>query len=78
MRWSTWCCPLHGAACAAVAPAAHAGVSFEEIGRAQALVEEAGVLIHRDAGLLPGVPAVDQALWERSVPEVRGTAAATP
>jgi hypothetical protein len=69
---------LHAVAWAAVAPAAaQAWVSFEETGRAHALVEGAGALIHRAAGLLLGVPAVDQALWERSVPEVRGTAAVT-
>jgi hypothetical protein len=57
-------------------------VDFEEIGRALALVEEAGLPINRAAALLLGIPsanqAVDRALWERGVQEARGTAQVTP
>ncbi|KAF5990248.1 hypothetical protein BOG92_000085 [Streptomyces sp. WAC00263] len=73
---------LHSGAPAATVPAREARVDFAEIGRALALVEDAGLLIHRAAALLLGIPAanqaVDQVLWESGVQEARHAAVGTP
>lgn len=52
---------LHRAACAATSPALAAGVTFHQIGRGHALVEEAGLLLQQAKALLLGGSATDQA-----------------
>ncbi|MER7050114.1 hypothetical protein [Streptomyces jumonjinensis] len=52
---------LHVESLHATAPALGSGVTWREIGRALALVDDAGILLRQAAALLLGLPAADRA-----------------